>query len=172
MGEGKRLAVVGVDPGTNGAFCLLIPETKQILFRSTQDKALDLYRWFLQIDTEFNLAVCMIEEVAAIQGSAAKATFRFGANVERVNIIPQIAEISVDRVRPKAWQKHVGLVIPERLAGAANAAARKTFIKKEIASIASRLYPKAELCGPKGGLLDGRSDSLMIAHYAAQTIKF
>jgi hypothetical protein len=37
--------------------------------------------------------------------------------------------------------------------------------KKFVASIALQLYPKAPLFGPKGGLLDGRADALMIAHY-------
>ena len=37
--------------------------------------------------------------------------------------------------------------------------------KKHVASIAMQLYPKANLSGPKGGLLDGRADALMIAHY-------
>ena len=49
------------------------------------------------------------------------------------------------------------------MAGPSNAKKRKNYIKKEVADIASRLYPKAELHGPKGGLLDGRSDALMIA---------
>jgi hypothetical protein len=166
----KKLAVVGVDPGASGAFCLLIPETKQIMFKKTTEKARELYLWIRQIDAEYNLAVCMIEEVGFIRGSAGKSTFNFGGNAMRVEVIPEIAEISIDKVRPKAWQKHIGLVVPQRLTGAANAGKRGTFIKKEIAAIALRLYPKAELLGPKGGLLDGRSDALMIAHYAARTI--
>lgn len=169
---GKRLAVVGVDPGMKGALCLLIPETKQIMFKPTTERARLLYEWFIQIDSEFNCAVCMVEDVMAIPGSAAGATFSFGANVERVSIIPEIAQISVDKVKPKLWQKHVGLVIPQHLSGKDRATDRKKFIKQEVADIAQRLYPKAELFGAKGGLLDGRSDSLMIAHYAAQTIKF
>ena len=166
----KKLAVVGVDPGNKGAFCLLIPETKQIMFRETTLPALELYMWFTAILHEFNLAICMIEKVHAIPGSTAKATFSFGANVERVTIIPEIAEVSVDRVQPKAWQKFIGLVMPQNMTGPDNASKRKNYIKKEVATIATRLYPKAEIRGPKGGLLDGRSDALMIAHYAARTL--
>lgn len=166
------VAVVGVDPGVKGAFCLLIPKTKQIMFMETTQDALTLYKWFQQIDEEFNFAVCMIEEVGAIQGSAAKATFNFGANVARVNIIPEIAQISVDKVRPKAWQKYIGVTTPQNLSGSGNAAKRKKHIKTAVASIAQRLYPKAELHGPKGGLIDGRSDALMIAHYAARTLNY
>lgn len=166
----KKLAILGIDPGTKGALCLLIPETKQIAFKPTTLPGKEIYQWIKRIESEFNIGVCMIEEVAAIKGSAAKATFSFGRNVERVNVIPEIAEVSIDKVRPKAWQKHIGLVIPKNLSGSENASKRKTYIKKEVAAIAQRLYPKAELRGPKGGLLDGRSDALMIAHYAARTI--
>lgn len=166
----KPIAVLGVDPGSKGAFCLLVPETKQIEFRPTTDHARELFEWISTLDAQFNLVVCMIEEVGAIQGSAAKATFSFGMNVARANIIPEIAKISVDKVRPKAWQKFIGVVTPKDMTGPANASKRKTHIKKEVASIADRLYPNAPLFGPKGGLLDGRSDALMIAHYAARTI--
>lgn len=166
----KPLAVIGVDPGNKGAFCFLVPETRSVEFRPTTDNALQLFSWMNCLDKQYNLAVCMIEEVGAIHGSAANATFSFGMNVARVNIIPEIAQISVDKVRPKAWQKFIGVVTPQNLTGPAKAKQRKIFIKKEIANIAGRLYPKAELFGPKGGLLDGRSDALMIAHYAARTI--
>jgi len=166
----KKIAVVGIDPGKTGALCLLIPETKQIAFKDTTDTALNLLKWFQQIDKEYNLIVCMIEDVSSIPGSSAKANFSFGANVERVHVIPEVAEISIDVVRPKVWQKFIGLTVPKHLKGEANKAKRKTFIKQTVADIGLRLYPKAELHGPKGGLKDGRSDALMIAHYAARTI--
>jgi hypothetical protein len=168
-GKGE-VAVVGIDPGTAGALCLLVPGTQQTAFMATTERPVDLYQWFLEIDNQFNLVVCMIEEVGFIRGSAGKSTFSFGRNVERVNIIPELACVPVDSVRPKAWQKFVGLVVPAAMSGESNAAKRKTYIKKEVARLASRLYPNAELHGPKGGLKDGRSDALMIAHYAARTI--
>lgn len=168
----KSTAVVGIDPGSNGAYCLLLPITRHVYFRPTSEKPLDTFNWLKHVQDNYNLAICMIEEVSAIQGSAAKATFNFGGNVRQVNIIPEIAQIPIDKVRPKAWQKFIGLVTPTNLSGSANASKRKTYIKKEVASIASRLYPNAVLYGPKGGLLDGRSDALMIAHYAARTLNF
>lgn len=61
----------------------------------------------------------------------------------------------LDRVTPKKWQKFIGVT------------AKGDAIKKNVAEIAARLYPNAQLHGPRGGLLDGRSDALMIAHYAA-----
>ena len=38
-------------------------------------------------------------------------------------------------------------------------------LKVAVANKAEGFYPEAQLHGPLGGLLDGRSDALMIAHY-------
>ena len=54
---------------------------------------------------------------------------------------------------PKIWQKYVRVTVKGKA------------IKKEVAKIAQGLYPNAELHGKRGGLLDGRADALMIAHY-------
>ena len=168
----QELAVLGIDPGSSGAYCLLFPASRDVIFKPTSNDPVDTYAWLEWIKNNNNLAICMIEEVHAIQGSSAKATFNFGGNVREVNLIPRLVQIPIDKVRPKEWQKFIGLVTPTHLSGPANASKRKTYIKKEVATIASRLYPTAELKGPKGGLLDGRSDALMIAHYAARLALF
>ena len=155
----KLVAYVGCDPGAKGSFCLLVPSTKQVAFFSTTAKPVDIYDWFIDIQTQLNLAVTMIENVHAIKGAAAGASFTFGRNVGIVNTIPACAGSSVDLVAPKKWQKFVGVKTKGKL------------IKKEVAGICERLYPKASIYGPRGGLLDGRSDSLLIAHYASQTYK-
>jgi hypothetical protein len=68
----------------------------------------------------------------------------------------------VDVIRPKAWQKEIGVSVSRNLKGQA----RKKAIKNGVGEIAKRLYPSAVIHGPKGGLLDGRSDALMIGHSA------
>ena len=109
------------------------------------------------INEEFNLRMVMIEDVHALYGASAKSTFSFGKNVGLMVGIIQAAGISLDQVQPKVWQKVAGLT------GKNNPQS----IKKKIAELAHRLYPHAEIYGPKGGLLDGKSDSLLIAYYAS-----
>jgi hypothetical protein len=41
---------------------------------------------------------------------------------------------------------------------------RRKRIKKGVGDICSKLYPTAKVRGIRGGLKDGKSDSLMIAH--------
>lgn len=157
----QRSAYLGCDPGAKGAFCLLVPITKQIAFMPTTAEPEDLIIWFGRIQKQFNLIVTMIENVASIPGASAKSNFEFGRNVGIVNTIPRCVGVSIDLVRPKKWQKFVGVT----------GKAKDNTIKKDVAQICRRLYPKSEIYGPRGGLLDGRSDALMIAHYASLTYK-
>jgi len=158
----KEIAYIGIDPGAKGQYCLLVPEEGRIHFAPTTDKPLFTFSWINDIREEYNLRIIMIEDVRVIPGSAATSSFNFGYNVGVVNAISSASGMGVDRVKPRAWQKHIGLVTPQAYKGAA----RKKKIKTGVAEICERLYPQADIYGPRGGLHDGKSDSLMIAHYA------
>ena len=152
----KLIAYIGVDPGAKGQFCLLVPETKAVSFISTIEKPTDIMSWLRGCNHTYNVAVIMLEDVHSIYGMSAKSNFGFGYNVGVVNALSRASGNSVDLVTPKVWQKHVGV------------RAKGKDIKKDVAAICDRLYPSVSIRGPKGGLQDGKSDSLMIAHYASQ----
>jgi hypothetical protein len=86
---------------------------------------------------------------------SAKSNFGFGRSVGIVTAVSEIVTkgIVAKTVTPKVWQKYAGVT------------AKGKAIKKEVSLIATTLYPLANIYGPKGGLLDGRSDALLIAHY-------
>ena len=88
-----------------------------------------------------------------MHGMSAKSNFGFGKNLGIVTAIAEIASATVSTVTPKIWQKYIGVT------------AKGKTIKKEVAKIAQGFYPNVELHGKRGGLLDGRADALMIAHY-------
>lgn len=155
----KPTVYVGCDPGAKGYYCLLAPDTKQVAFFSNDSNPYDILEWFKRIELNYNLAVVMIEDVHSIYGMSAKSNFNFGRNVEKVNVLPMALNISVDLVKPKVWQKHIGVK------------GKSKQIKKDVAKICQRLYPKVPIYGPQGGLQDGKSDALMIAHYASQIFK-
>ena len=150
----KEIAYVSCDPGQKGSFCLLVPATKQVAFKSTTEKPMIILQWLHQIQVEYELRVILIEDVHAIFGTSAKSNFVFGYNTGVVNAISMASGASVDRVGPKVWQRTVGV----KTKGKA--------IKKEVGDICDRLYPHVTIRGKRGGLLDGLSDSLLIAHYA------
>ena len=153
----KNFAYIGIDPGAKGSFCLLVPATKQVAFWPTIGKPLEVLNWLRSADRELNVRIIMIEDVHSIHGTSAKSNFNFGRNVGVVDTVAQCSEIGLDKVTPKKWQKLVGV------------RAKGDAIKKDVAGICDRLYPKASIRGPRGGLQDGKSDSLMIAHYAYLT---
>jgi hypothetical protein len=146
---------VGIDPGAKGAICFLVPSTNEITFLPTTEKPSVIFEQLNETrhNPLFTIQMIMIEDVHAIQGTSAGSNFKFGFNVGLLHGIFSATGIGLDLVSPKTWQRSVGV--------------KKTGkeIKAEVAEIASRLYPSAQIHGPKGGLLDGRSDALMIAHY-------
>ena len=155
----KTTVFIGCDPGATGSYCLLVPSTKLVEFYPNDAKPRDIAQWLHDMKIKYNVAVVMIEDVHSLHKMSAKSNFNFGRNVEKINVIPMVVGLSVDLVQPKKWQKFVGIK-----------AGSKT-IKKDVAAICDRLYPDASIRGPRGGLQDGKSDSLMIAHYASQTFK-
>jgi hypothetical protein len=152
----KPPLVIGIDPGIRGAHCALMPLSNQVVFIKNDVKPIEIKQWYDQLLLECDLRVIMIENVHSIQGVSAKSNFMFGYNTGTVNAIAALTGSMVDLVNPKKWQKHIGVT------------AKGSEIKKNVASICERLYPNVSVRGPRGGLLDGMSDALMIAHYASQ----
>jgi len=151
----KPNAFIGIDPGAKGAICVVVPTENIQHFLTTVHPPDKIYESLLNISGDYNLSPIMIENVSSIPGAAAGSNFKFGFNVGLLQGIIKSTAIGMDTVRPKAWQKEIG--VGTKFKGNA--------IKKEVARLANQLYPKAELYGPRGGLLDGRSDALMIAHH-------
>lgn len=147
------MKVVGIDPGNNGAVCVL--DTNDL----DNPALLDLSRTSMYECTKWlhqqNVDIIWLEQVHSIFGMSAKSNFGFGRSVGAITAISQIVTRGVvaQMVTPKVWQKYAGVT------------ATGKDIKLQVAQICTKLYPLANIYGAKGGLLDGRSDALMIAHY-------
>jgi len=162
---------LGIDPGAKGSLCLLDPcgditfYFTPFAFNTTRPatgfknpSTIDLFR---QLDTEsvINPIVLVgIEDVHSLFGMSAKSNFNFGRNVQAVTTLIHCLGMQYQLVQPKVWQKTIEL-IPGAYKGDPKG------LKQAIATKALELYPGVTLYGPKGGLMDGRSDALMIAHY-------
>lgn len=114
-----------------------------------------IYEWMCTQNENFNLPVIMLEKVHAIQGTSAGSNFNFGYNTGGISWLSDAVGCGVDHVTPKTWQKYLGVTKKGKA------------IKKNVAELIERLYPHANIRGPRGGLLDGRSDALAVAHFAA-----
>jgi len=151
------MKVCGIDPGTNGAICVL-DDTDPAYIALLDLGKTSIYEathWLHNEGLALNSSNIWIEDVHSLFGMSAKSNFGFGRNL---GIVIAIAEIVTkgaitNTVTPKIWQKYIGVT------------AKGKAIKKQVAEIATSLYPTATIHGKRGGLLDGRSDALMIAHY-------
>lgn len=148
-----RVRVCGIDPGNTGAIGVL--DSNDPAYLALLDlKSNSIYeatKWLHQHQVD----KVWVEDVHSLYGMSAKSNFGFGRSLGIARTISEIVTKGVvaDTVTPKTWQKYIGVT------------QKGPAIKKEVAQIAISLYPGANLYGPKGGLRDGRSDALMIAHY-------
>lgn len=147
------MKVCGIDPGTSGAMCVLDSEDP------TYTALLDLKKHSIYAATKWlhneQVDTIWLEDVHSLFGMSAKSNFGFGRNFGIALAIAQIASAgdNILRVTPKVWQKFVGVTVKGKE------------IKKQVSDIAQGLYPTAILHGKLGGLLDGRSDAMCIAHF-------
>ena len=149
------MRVCGIDPGATGAICVLDSHDPAhvALLDLKKHSNTDIYNW-LHSQLRFRGSEIWVEDIHSMHGMSARSNFSFGKNL---GIVTTIAELMAGHlpktVTPKIWQKYIGVT------------AKGKAIKKQVAKIAQYLYPQAELHGKRGGLLDGRSDALMIAYY-------
>lgn len=100
----------GIDPGTNGAVCL-ISEDGRILFRD----CFPLFKGKLDVSGLKNLLMntvkyanhVFLEDVHAVFGSSAGATFSFGWNCGLIEGILTAQNKPFTMISPKEWQKEM-----------------------------------------------------------------
>lgn len=142
------MKILAIDPGASGYLCQLNTDTENVVFHKTTIKPHIL----VSIIQRFCPNIIVIEDVHSVFGSGAKANFNFGFNVGHIHGILGSAYVGIiHRVQPKLWQKTIGVT------------SKGKAIKKEVADICIQHYPNADLYGKRGGLQDGKSDSLGIA---------
>jgi len=161
----KIKAFIGCDPGASGALCLLkVPEDKPIeIYFLDHDKTMDVEKfiWLKQAGEELNIRMAMLEEVHSLFGMSAKSNFSFGGAFHKAKLLLELQlNYGFDLVTPKVWQKTVG--IPNKKPKEKRTSAQ---LKKLVEKQCKQLYPGCDIYTPRGKLLDGRSDALMIAHY-------
>ena len=142
------MVYIGIDPGAKGSMCLI--SNGKVLFKDfdLKDYSSTLKAFLDTDDTELMVA---IEKVHAMPGQGVSSSFSFGQRLGELEGMLTALQIPYELVAPKDWQKACG--IPAKSD------------KKGIASVIQKLYPTAELYGNKGGLRDGRSDALGLAHF-------
>ena len=153
---------IGIDPGAKGALCILDPSSNYPTLFADLDPRQRADELLLAVRHEIESGpfpvYIALEEVHSLPGMSAKSNFTFGGMFWRIKTILECIPVKYELVQPKIWQKAVGIPTRKFLDGELD-------LKYVVADLAQGYYPGAHLHGPRGGLLDGRSDALMIAHY-------
>lgn len=153
--------ILGIDPGISGAFVLtdgrvsyswLMPvvtegKMKRISFKQVYD--------YLQCGKDRISAIYLERAVPMAMGS--KHSFNYGRGFEAIVIAIELAEIPVTLVEPQKWAKEMH----EGISNDMKPKAKSLIAVKRLFPHLVKVLPKK----PKGGLLDGPVDALLIAGY-------
>jgi len=169
----KNRVYLGIDVGSKGFITL--NTGNELKFYSIEDNdKYQLSNILRDIKEEYPNVVCAIEEIHAIFGSSAKATFAFGEINGLLKGLLIANKIPYHLVPPKTWQKEMwdnkDLVITYKTITKKD----KTITKKDVNTkqtsfnAAKRIFPnvdlrKTERCKKPD---DNKCDSLLISEYA------
>lgn len=145
---------VAYDVGANGSMCHLW-EDGQTEFVDFKTTGLAGYISYLEHSNLLTVRMIGIEAVSSMPGQGVKSMFSFGQRYGELQGMLLGIKLGFDIIRPQQWQKTCH-VTPK--SG-----------KKGVYVAMSKLYPSAELTGPKGGIMDGRCDALGLAHHLRVT---
>jgi hypothetical protein len=159
---------IGIDPGKNGFICILdtnIAPNGEFLYYAVPliGKDVDIKELNSILKRDYDKDVhCVIEDVHAIFGSAAKATFNFGWIVGVLEAILVAHRIPYTKVKPKEWQKEMwqGIPLQKKPNG-------RTDTKAMSLLAAKRLFPNEDLTATERSVKphDGKVDALLLSEY-------
>ena len=164
---------LGIDPGSKGFITLYSDDA--IEFHSIEDN--DFYKLgdiLHGIKEKYPNVICVMEEVHAIFGSAAKATFSFGEINGLLKGLLIANKIPYHLVQPKKWQGEIwdfkDMVVSYKPVAIRGKVVQKKEVNTKQTSMnaAKRIFPnidfrKNERCKK---IDDNKVDSLLIAEYA------
>ena len=150
------MVTLGIDPGKSGTLCYL--SDKELKFFDWP-KDNDIRTYFGAIAEYIegvDIELAILEKVHAMPKQGVTSMFNFGENLGMWKAFLVIMEIPHLIVPPQQWMK--GLVTKSD----------GPDTKSAVKNVATRMFPRAELHGPKGGYKDGRGDALLMSYYAKQ----
>ena len=149
---------IGIDPGAKGAVAILSEDKIQIIdCPPTIAEMADILR-----PDGGPRTIAIIEKVNPFYKSSAKSAFTFGGNFFAWQMALACFQIPYEFVTPRKWQ---GVMF--------DSAKKLADTKQQSFERATRLYPSLDISlkTPRGKILDGRCDALLIARYLQITEK-
>lgn len=159
--------VIGIDPGSKGAVVVLdergVIDSSFTFLKGTKEIDYELIAMMFNSYKPAEDYIVGIEEVHAIYGSAAKATFNFGHICGFLRACCYCNDLNHILVPPKTWQKFVW--INEDIVFKKNS--KKVDTKATSLNAAGRLFPNQSFRATKRSTTshDGIVDAALIAYY-------
>ena len=159
--------VIGIDPGSKGAVVVLdergVIDSSFTFLKGTKEIDYELIAMMFNGYKPAEDYIVGIEEVHAIYGSAAKATFNFGHICGFLRACCYCNDLNHILVPPKTWQKFVW--INEDIVFKKNS--KKVDTKATSLNAAGRLFPNQSFRATKRSTTshDGIVDAALIAYY-------
>lgn len=168
----KNRVYIGIDVGSKGFITL--NNGCEYQFYSIADN--DIYQLsdiFKEIKEEYPNVVCVMEEIHAIFGSSAKATFAFGEINGILKGLLMANKIPYHLVPPKTWQKEMwdnkDLVITYKTINkrGKDVSVKDVNTKQTSINAAKRIFPTIDLRRTEKckNIDDNKVDSLLISEY-------
>ena len=162
---------VGIDPGAKGFITAVVNGNHDFLSIS-DNNVIEINKYLASLKSQGEV-VAIMEEVHAIFGSSAKATFSFGEIFGLLKGLLIANTIPYHLIPPKTWQKEIWanpdmVVVYKQVVVKGKATTRKEVNTKATSlNAALRLFPdvdfrKTERCKKPD---DNKVDSLLIAEY-------
>lgn len=169
----EQRVYLGIDVGSKG-FVTLNTGTELRFYSIADNDAYQLSNILHDIKAEFQNVVCAMEEIHAIFGSSAKATFAFGEINGLLKGLLIANKIPYHLVAPKKWQSEIwdnkDMVVSYKTVTIKGKQVSKKEVNTKQTSLnaAKRIFPavdlrKTERCK---NLDDNKCDSLLISEYA------
>lgn len=157
--------VIGIDVGLSGAIAVLIDGSKPMVYpiptykdgkgKNRYDYNA-LFKLFQIINASATIIGCALERATAMPKQGSVSGFAFGEAYGFYKGVLTALSIPYEIVQPKKWQQEFSI---------------SNDTKKGSFAVASRLYPKMELQTPRGRILDGACDALLLATYMERKLK-
>lgn len=147
--------ILGIDPGINGAFALVIANTVGVVDMPTievRGKRRPSAHGIVDLIVRTGpVDLVIVEDVQGVQGSGATSAFNFGRGAGVIEGVLAALERPVRYVTPQAWTKDLGV----------------TRDKGAHREMASRLFPgAADLFARVKD--DGRADAALLAYWGSR----
>lgn len=162
--------ILGIDPGSKGFLTIVHEDGTMGHYAIADGDMLDMAKYISDLVERHPDVHAVMEEVHAVFGSSAKATFAFGEINGYIKGILTALEVPYTLVQPKVWQKEVWVnqdMVYDTKGGKEGKPRKVANTKQTSYNAARRLFPsvdlrKSERCKNWD---DNKVDSLLIAEY-------